>query len=46
MIAILLTGCTVPADTLFGHWMERGSSTFTNRFQCVEPFQPFKNKEC
>ena len=46
MIGFLISGCSTSSTALYGHWIERGSSTFTNRFQCVETFAPFKNKEC
>jgi len=50
MIVFVLLSCS-SKDTdsrmgLYGHWMERGSSTFTNQFQCVEAFKPFRNKDC
>jgi len=50
MILFLLLSCSSKeagsSKGLYGHWIERGSSTFTNRFQCVETFKPFRNKEC
>jgi len=50
MIVFVLLSCsskgTDSRTGLYGHWMERGSSTFTSQFQCVEAFKPFRNKDC
>ena len=50
MILFLLLSCSSKDGSsskgLYGHWIERGSSTFTQFFQCVENFKPHQNKEC
>ena len=30
----------------YGHWKYKGSSTFEQRFQCVEQFMPRQNINC
>ena len=45
LIGGLICGCTASATKL-GYWLDRGSSTFTGIYQCVEPFRPYKNIEC
>ena len=50
IIALVLIGCSSKEvrsmEGMFGHWKYRGSSTFPQIFQCVEPFTPYRNKEC
>ena len=49
MFVLILTGCstsTATSTTKFGHWVDRGSSTFPAIYQCVEAFKPYINKEC
>jgi hypothetical protein len=47
---VAVLGCTNEGTSqkkaTFGHWVDRGSSTFTHRFQCVDEFPPHQNKEC
>ena len=45
MFVLMLIGCSA-STTKLGYWLDRGSSTFTGIYQCVEPFKPHQNIEC
>jgi len=49
-IAFAILGCTTEgtgtSKTKYGHWKFKGSSTFEQRFQCVQEFKPHQNKQC
>ena len=46
IIAFLLIGCSTTSDSPgLGHWVDTYPSEYSI-WQCVEPFSPFKNKEC
>ena len=46
IIAFLLIGCsTKPGSREIGHWIDSYPSEFSV-WQCVEPFSPYRNKEC
>ena len=50
IIAFLLIGCssksTNELEGKYGHWKYRGSSTFKQIFQCVDPFKPHQDQSC
>ena len=50
MFALMLIGCTNEKTSTskekFGHWKYKGSSTFEQRFQCVQQFMPRQNINC
>ena len=50
MFALMLIGCTngktSTSKAKYGHWKYKGSSTFEQRFQCVEQFMPRQNINC
>ena len=39
-------GATTSKAKYYGHWKYKGSSTFEQRFQCVEQFMPRQNINC
>ena len=45
-----ILGCTPERtndlEDKYGHWKYRGSSTFKQIFQCVDPFKPHQNQPC
>jgi hypothetical protein len=47
IIAFLLIGCSNTDTTSqgLGHWVDTYPSEYSI-WQCVEPFTPYKNKEC
>ena len=49
-VALMLIGCTNEKTSTskekFGHWKYKGSSTFEQRFQCVQQFMPRQNINC
>ena len=46
IIAFLLIGCSTKSGTQeIGHWVDTYPSEYSI-WQCVEPFTPYKNKEC
>ena len=46
IIAFLLTGCSTTSDSPeIGHWIDTYPSEYSI-WQCVEPFSPYRNKEC
>ena len=52
MLAIVFSFCACAKDgsstakAKYGHWKYKGSSTFEQRFQCVEQFMPRQNINC
>ena len=50
IIVLVLIGCsskeTGTKEAKYGYWIYRGSSTFSQVFQCVDEFPPHQNKEC
>jgi len=45
IVILLLTSCSTPIGKKIGYWA--GSYTKSVSFwQCVEPFTPYKNKDC
>ena len=53
MLAVVFSFCACANDgastskaKYYGHWKYKGSSTFEQRFQCVEQFMPRQNKQC
>ena len=50
VFTITVLGCTNEKTSTskekFGHWKYKGSSTFEQRFQCVEKFMPRQNIQC
>ena len=46
IIAFLLIGCSSTSDSPeIGHWIDTYPSEYSI-WQCVEPFSPYRNKEC
>ena len=47
MFALMLIGCSNKSTSSpgIGHWVDTYPSEYSI-WQCVEPFTPFKNKEC
>ena len=45
-----ILGCTTERtnelEGKYGHWKYRGSSTFKQIFQCVDPFKPHQDQSC
>ena len=45
-----ILGCTTERtnelEGKYGHWKYRGSSTFKQIFQCVDPFKPHQDQKC
>ena len=50
LFTIIVLGCTNETTSTskekFGHWKYKGSSTFEQRFQCVQYFMPRQNINC
>ena len=46
LLIIVLSGCSVvSSSSRLGHWVDTYPSEYSI-CQCVEPFTPYKNKEC
>ena len=46
MVALLLTGCSATSNSPgLGHWLDTYPGD-VSIWQCVEPFSPYKNREC
>ena len=45
IIVFMLMGCSTGSSSSLGHWVDTYPSEFSI-WQCVEPFTPYKNKEC
>ena len=39
-------GATTSKAKYYGHWKYKGSSTFEQKFQCVQQFMPRQNINC
>ena len=46
IFAFLLIGCSTKSSTQeIGHWVDTYPTEYSI-WQCVEPFTPYRNKEC